>query len=198
MIESTHDMITRVFTVMRGNTRMEYPFKTFDFILDPKIRLSNSNQQKVVDFLRNVFISGYPSRDGKKSVSELHQVAVKPLKLSKLHYMTQMARDSKYQGSREYQHDVLQIHVLKNDETCVATEVPVWNKEMHGHIDILCLDPEYDIIYIYDFKPNAKRETKAASQLFRYKNLLVNLCGIHPDSVQLGYFDENDFYSVTI
>lgn len=198
MIESSHDIITRVFTVDRGGTKMEYAFKTFDFILDPKIRLTHPNQQRVVDFLREVFVNGYPSREGKKSVSQLHQVAVQPIRLSTGHPMVKMALESNYEGSREFQHDIVQMYILKNDVTCIGTEVPVWNKDMHGHIDILCFDPEQDIIYIYDFKPNAKAEKKAASQLFRYKHLLVELCDVHPDNVKIGYFDHKDFYTVII
>ena len=102
-------------------------------------------------------------------------------------------------------HDAVEYFMLANDTATVAVEVPVWlyPKEMidlklsfpiTGHIDILQARGNY--LYILDFKPDARHETKARHQLALYARALSVRTGIPISYIRCAYFDEKDYFEV--
>lgn len=109
-------------------------------------------------------------------------------------------------GSEEYlerystSHSRVQVFMLENDRATIATEVPIWltNEELDffnikqpltGHIDILRIDDGN--IWVWDYKPNARSEKYAATQVYFYALMLSKRTGINLDKFRCGYFDEN-------
>ena len=66
---------------------------------------------------------------------------------------------------------------------------------LHGHIDGLDYMPD-DKILVWDFKPNAEKETKAASQVRRYMSLLSLRTGILIEDMTGVYFDGSYAYQL--
>jgi len=139
-------------------------------------------------------MDGRPDIGDRKSVSSGPKLAV-PV-IEEKHELCDFAMVSEYQGKGVDQHLTLQRWLLDNDPLTLAIEVPVWDDEWLGHIDILRYDDETGKISIYDFKPNAAAERNAASQLFRYRELLAAHLGIPAVEIEAAYFDENNFYKI--
>lgn len=104
-------------------------------------------------------------------------------------------------------HSRVEVFMLENDDKTIAVEVPIWLHEhefdgyeslfnskevLTGHIDILRI--EDGLIWIWDFKPNAKKEKYAHVQLLFYSYMLSKRTGIPLEKFRCGYFDEKDAY----
>lgn len=93
------------------------------------------------------------------------------------------------------QHITVLNHFLHNDPHTVAIEVPVWNDEMSGFIDLLRkVDDKY---YICDFKPKSHTEKKAATQLFHYRKMFCERTMIDISDVRCIFFDDDHAYMLT-
>ncbi len=101
-------------------------------------------------------------------------------------------------------HSKVQVFMLEHDKNTLAMEVPIWlmpnelagykkffNDEeiLTGHIDILRVKDEK--IWIWDYKPDAKKEKYASTQIFFYAYMLSKRTGINLDKIRCGYFDRN-------
>ena len=99
-------------------------------------------------------------------------------------------------------HMRVQMFMLENDEKTTAMEIPLWMEHdelddyieifrtfepLTGHVDILRLDDNK--IWIWDYKPNAKSEKYAATQVYFYALMLSKRTGIPLDEIRCGWFD---------
>jgi hypothetical protein len=184
------DKITRTFLVNRNGNLLEYKFQTDTRIFGQAETL---NEILLNDHLRRCFMSGYPDREGKESVSAMTPL-VREKKLSKSD-LTKYIEDSCYIGKGNKQHDIVQQYLHDNLDRIIATEVPVWDDTCHGFIDAL-LWTEDGKLEIFDFKPNARQERKAASQVYRYGNLLSQRTGISRSDIITTYGDHTHYYTV--
>ena len=68
---------------------------------------------------------------------------------------------------------------------------------LSGHIDIL--QQRFTKIHILDYKPDAKRsDTTSAEQLFLYAIALSKRTGIPLRKIVCAYFDENNYFQLTL
>ena len=99
-------------------------------------------------------------------------------------------------------HSKVQLFMLEYDDKTLAVEAPIWlkpeelsnfkelfnvDKPLTGHIDVLRL--EDNKIWVWDYKPNAHRETYATTQVYFYALMLSKRTGIDLDKFRCGYFD---------
>ena len=107
-------------------------------------------------------------------------------------------------------HAKVQMFMLEHDNKTIAMEIPIWtgkdeilehgdlftasetNNFLTGHIDLLRI--EDGKIWVWDYKPNAKRELYAATQVYFYALMLSKRTGIDLDNFMCGYFDSNSAY----
>lgn len=188
-------IVSRTFKVVRHNHSMDYIFQTYDTVV-PENYPDKSNHQKLAHFICEVLNDGYPSRDGKSSISDMPKyIRSKPKKIHEKHIFTELAKRANYRGRGKLQHDTVQSYFLRHCPITAATELPVWTNGCHGHIDIVVFLPD-DKIGILDFKPNARRETKAECQIERYAMALTERTRIAFTDIILFYFDDELTYSL--
>lgn len=189
-----HDKITRVFTRERFSTDgtpfvLYYPFTTYSFIFSHDYG-KEAYFTSLCIYLEVLFTHGIGDDCPRKSVSSGSKLVVnvenRPSDLCKF------AANAQYQEREHWQHRAVQEDLLKLDPTTIATEIPVFDEDWIGHIDILRWKDGK--IEIADFKPNAHRETKAAGQIFRYRNLLAKALNIPATDIQACYFDDKNAY----
>ncbi len=128
------------------------------------------------------------------------------------HEIIDLARTSRGYTTFKSAHENLQKYFLDHDEATLAAEVPLWvecgdvagyekhfftAKSLTGHIDILRFNQSAGSggIEVWDYKPKAKRERFAATQVFLYAYMLSVRTGIPLASFSCGYFDEEDAYT---
>jgi hypothetical protein len=127
----------------------------------------------------------------------------------RFHDIVDIARKSAEYKNLKDDHENLEKYFLQNDIESIASEVPVWlepidlinysdifqiNECLTGHIDLVkvCADNN---IWIWDYKPNAFRETTASNQVYLYSLMLSARTGIPLKQFRCGYFDTgNAFY----
>lgn len=108
---------------------------------------------------------------------------------------------------RRGRHEAIQRFMLANDSATIAVEVPVYlypdeapdlklADVLTGHIDVLHV--RYGKVWILDYKPEAKRETRAKYQLYLYARALSARTRIPLSRFGLAYFDDKDYFEVTI
>lgn len=185
------DKIQRQFKVKRGERTIVYPFTTYSVIFQGNIH--NQLQNALYKYLSTVMTEGCPEVAKRSVTSE--PVLVIPTKQvvdSDLSLITQKAN---YKGNGKYQHDVVQSYFLDNDAHALAIEVPVWDNELLGHIDLIRIFQ--DKIQVCDFKPKSHKETKAASQVYRYIDLLSRATWLPRHLFEGVYFDEQFAYYLT-
>lgn len=125
------------------------------------------------------------------------------------HEVTELTKQGHVHNATRYQsaHSRVQMFMLENDRNTLAIEVPLWlNAEelqgyeklfgtknpLTGHIDALRI--EDDKVWIWDYKPNAKAEKFASTQVFFYAYMLSKRTGIPLDNFRCGYFDAINTY----
>ncbi len=188
------ELLTRKFLVERSNGYVvSYPFTTYSCIWklpdDPVL-------SKLYTYFQQLFIEGANGNvvSGLKSVSAGNKLVLDVVQ--KPSDLTELARGAAYHDAGRYQHRVVERHMLENDPKTIAVEIPVWDDEWVGHIDQLRVMGEVGNCYLQlpDFKPNAHKETKAASQVFRYRALLAKRTGIPLDKIEALYYDDTHAY----
>ena len=108
---------------------------------------------------------------------------------------------------RRGRHEAIQRFMLANDSATIAVEVPVYlypneapdlklTDVLTGHIDVLQV--RYGKVWILDYKPEARRETKAKFQLYLYARALSARTGIPLSRFGLAYFDDKDYFEVSL
>lgn len=186
-------IISRNFPKMRGDAKVDYVFRTFEGI--HAFSEKNSIFGKLCAYLADIFDNGIPKIEECKSVSELPQLICSAEQRD--NQIVELAKKANARGNGKSQHDIIQNYFLVNDEFAIATEIPVWDQDKNvlGHIDLLRVVG--DIVELWDYKPNAHLEKKAASQILRYRNMLAKCANIPLSNIQAGYFDEKNAYFLT-
>lgn len=104
-------------------------------------------------------------------------------------------------------HPAIQHFMLVNDSATVAVEVPVYlhpheapdlelTGALTGHIDVLQI--RGNRVWILDYKPDAKHEKYAKYQIYLYARALSVRTGVPLRRFATAYFDEKDYFEVTI
>lgn len=188
------DKIIRQFVVNRGGRDILYPFTTYPCVLGDHDDVK-SELRPLFKYLRQVFIKGVPTGE-RRSVTDCEEIIIHT---SKIQYpeLTEMARRADYRGFTKYQHTRVQGYFMENDPHTLAIEIPVFDGETLGHIDILRVLPSGSI-EILDFKPLAHKESKAASQLFRYAQCLSKSLQCPMEKLKAYYFDDKNIYQITL
>jgi hypothetical protein len=107
--------------------------------------------------------------------------------------------------TRRGRHEAIQRFMIANDSATVAVEVPVYlypheapdlnlSGVLTGHIDILQIRGRQ--LWILDYKPDARLETRAKFQLYLYARALSARTGIPMRRIALAYFDDRDYFQV--
>lgn len=107
--------------------------------------------------------------------------------------------------TRRGRHEAIQRFMLANDSATIAVEVPVYlfpheagdlqlEGVLTGHIDVLQI--RYGKVWILDYKPEARKETRAKYQLYLYARALSRRTGIPLYRFGLAYFDDRDYFEV--
>ncbi len=135
-----------------------------------------------------------------------HATAV--LQHEERHEMCAMTADSFGVTAFKARHENCQYHFLTRDPFTVGVEVPVWLEAreledftevfggpgpLTGHIDLV--REKGGEIEVWDYKPHARRERHAATQVFLYTFMLSVRTGIPLRHFRCGYFDERDCYT---
>lgn len=186
------DKVQRQFTVKRGDRKVMYPFTTYSVIF--QAGLENQIHNALYKYLASVLVEGCPEAETKRSVTS-EPVLVVPTKQVKDSDLSLLTQKVSYKGNGKYQHDIVQGFFLDNDPHSLAIEIPVWDNELLGHIDLIRLF--HDKIQVCDFKPKAHKETKAASQVHRYIDLLSRATWLPRHLFEGVYFDEQYAYYLT-
>lgn len=113
-----------------------------------------------------------------------------------------------YYGNRyKAPHSQVQVFMLEKDNKTIAVEVPIWLEPdelkeftkifrsklpLTGHIDILRI--EDGKVWVWDYKPAAKQEKYAATQVYFYALMLSKRTNINLKEFRCGYFDEKDAF----
>lgn len=181
------DLITRRFSVQREKTLQYYPFTTYSFIWvvqqDPIL-------EKACQYFRQVMRCGIPEGLVAKSVSGANECIVKLERRDD--DLMRFAKDSNYMNRGKFQHEIMEQYLLENDPATMAIEIPVYDDEYLGHIDILRWHNKR--FQIVDFKPNAAKEKKAGTQVARYRQLFSKNTGVPERLIDGAYFDEFNSY----
>ena len=181
----------------RKDRPVVYKFTTYDVALAYTVAGMQRNYAALIKHLNKAFHTGIPDRP--TSPSQMKKLIIeKELAPSKAdpHPFCAFAFFAGYEGQGNKQHDIVQSYFHQHCLECIATEMPVWNDEISGCVDIVLYDKKEDKVILLDFKPNAHKESKAATQLFYYKKLLVEQTGI--TNVECYYFDKDHCYRVKI
>jgi hypothetical protein len=107
---------------------------------------------------------------------------------------------------RRGRHEAIQRFMLANDSATIAVEVPVYllpneapdlnlDGALTGHIDVLQI--RGGKVWILDYKPEARKETRAKHQLYLYARALSVRTGVALGCFGLAYFDDRDYYEVS-
>ena len=119
------------------------------------------------------------------------------------HEVSELARQGLEQDRYQTAHSNVQMFMLQNDDKTISIEVPIWLLEaelphytdffnstdaLTGHIDVLRI--EDNLVWVWDYKPNAHREKYATTQTNFYALMLSQRTGIPITKFRCGYFDD--------
>lgn len=154
----------------------------------------------VYDNCPNEYFHGGPRSSSLKFNFGFNKIQIKGHEVSKLTKLGLLENSERYKTN----HSKVQVFMLENDGYTLAVEVPIWIKPeelenfnyffksdfpLTGHIDVLRV--EEDKIWVWDYKPEAKKEKYADVQVYFYALMLSKRTGIPLENFRCGYFDEN-------
>lgn len=123
------------------------------------------------------------------------------------HEVSELARLGLENQGFKTAHSNVQMFMLQNDNKTISIEVPIWmfdtelssyhqifesTDPLTGHIDALRV--EDGKVWIWDYKPNARKEKYASTQTNFYALMLSKRAEIPLDKFRCGYFDDEDAY----
>ncbi len=121
------------------------------------------------------------------------------------HPIIDLAQKSREHTKFKSRHENLQQWFLLNDPQSIVAELPVWMDEkeskehlelcfpLTGHIDLLRYSDSK--VEIWDYKPKAKKEKWARTQVYYYARLLSLRAHLPLETIACGYFDESIAYT---
>lgn len=184
------DKVVRYYSKTRDSGFVTvHDFTLYSSVFDRGVRHDSFDLHKLHIFLADVFMEDMPERDKSSSSAAVLDVDWKEHETDLIEH----ADKSNYRGWGRNQHPIVQRYLHENDAFTIASEVPLWDEEKTGFIDVLRVHKD-GRIEIADFKPKAAKEKKAASQIKHYKDMLCNMAHISPDKVFCTYFDDEDAY----
>jgi transposase-like protein len=95
-------------------------------------------------------------------------------------------------------HSLVENFMIINDTATIACELPVWYWEksidsgVTGHIDMVQI--RGGNVVILDYKPGAKRDRKAAKQLYHYAVALSFRGKVPFERIRCAWFDESGYF----
>lgn len=189
----SQDIVRRTFLKPRGEALVEYNFTTHAGIFH---RYDGDDHllKALINYVTGVFMDGYTQRDlGCSDSAELVGVEIQEHRDPELLWNT---HQSDYHGKSSRQHITVQDFLLKNDPTIICYELPVWNDERSGFVDLIRYKDNQ--IFILDFKPRSASEkvAKVGSQMLRYRELLQFQLQCDPKLIRCVYFDDSNAYEV--
>lgn len=137
-------------------------------------------------------------------LSNLHLIPILHHEVSQLARIGLQVNASRFQTN----HSKVQLLLLEEDPYTLAIEVPLWlmpseldgyaqlfrtTTPLTGHIDLLRI--EDGKIWVWDYKPNARYEKYAATQVYFYAYMLSQRTGIPLENFRCGYFDTSDAFA---
>lgn len=190
------EKIIRIIERQRSETfTQQFQFSTYDVIFDKAFRELHPEAAELMEYLEGRFREGLPARP--TSPSQMPQLIIETKQVFG-HPFCQLAFDSQYQGQGNKQHLTVQNFFMANCAECLAFEVPVFDDEASGCIDILTIQFNPFIVGVHDFKPDAVKEKKAPGQTFRYAKMLIEGAKLNPENVVAGYFDAVHYFEVLL
>lgn len=188
------DKITRYLIRERENGYQQvFPFTTYSLIFNAEKWPKDENAHKLFKFLQRSFLMGFKGLS--KSPSSMPELIIDKRKVHQSE-LCDYAKLSEAAGRGKKQHEIVENYFLENHPDCIGIEVPMNDGEVEGCADILLMQQDPFMIKILDYKPNARNEKKASTQLFYYFKALTMQTGINEQYFELYYFDENDCYQV--
>ena len=188
------DKITRQLTRERdGGYKQVFPFTTYSMIFDQTKWPQDENAQAFIRHLQASFLTGMKGLE--KSPSSMPELLLETRKVYQSEFCDYV-KLSGATGKGKRQHEIVENYFMDNHPDCIAIEAPVNDMEVEGCIDILLMQAEPFKIIILDYKPNAAKEKKAATQLFYYLKSLIVQTNIDSQYFDLYYFDEKDCFQV--
>lgn len=174
-------------------------------IHDPKTKELCSNGLSSVDRYLHKVVNDCPDEYFEKGPrsSQLRMKFDVELAKIKGHEVSELARQGLEQDRYQTAHSNVQMFMLQNDNKTISIEVPIWLKEdelpnymdffnssdtLTGHIDALRI--EDNLVWVWDYKPNAHREKYATTQTNFYAIMLSQRTGIPITKFRCGYFDD--------
>lgn len=188
------EIITRTIIRERNGRELAYKFQTTSIIFADF--QAPSSFSPLLSHLKTAFIYGPEISPKSPSDEPGLMLDVVPYAGEDAESLMTLIGEAGYHGHKGRQHEVVQDYLLKNDPYTIACEVPVWNSEYTGSIDVVRYLPGKQIVQIVDFKPKARKEKKVTGQLFKYAQLLSENSGIPMSRMQLIYCDENNAYQI--
>jgi len=200
-------LLGREFHIDRGNGFiMVYPFRCRVSIYEPIPEAEGKkNLKRLNEYFSMLMRYGTPNPSGKGSVSQQKKIMIEKECVES--DLTGLASAAMYHGLGKKQHTRVQDHLHSSCPFTIASEIPVWSviedfkdglggeSLLHGHIDLIRYMPN-GRVQVLDFKPGASKETKAASQVWRYMWLLSLRTGISMGDIDGFYFDDEVCYKI--
>lgn len=189
------DLITRRLVKERDSGFKQYfDFTTYAIVFDNANWPKCPKAQAVFRMLQTQFLAGFKGLP--KSPSKMPELMVDVEEID--NGLCRHAKASNYHGAGNRQHSIVQNWFLDNHVDCIATEVPLWYGDVEGCADFLLMQTDPFKLIIPDFKPDARKEKRAATQLIHYAKGLLNLTGgiIQADDIDLVYFDDKHCFKV--
>ncbi|MBN1800719.1 MAG: hypothetical protein JW891_04390 [Candidatus Lokiarchaeota archaeon] len=126
------------------------PNKIFDEKTNPRI------SQFKIRGLKNGFLSSFGRQLIREGKIKKYDSSFKLSKYAQNVYETY----KKYHFHKVPGHEPILKHILIKDKDSVAIEVPIWNniddKYITGHIDLIQINSNEDIVKVIDYKPEGK------------------------------------------
>ena len=186
------EKITRLIQRKRSETFTQtFPFTTYEIIFASKQGGFNDDFWALLQYLKKVFFAGIPHRE--QSASKMPELDLK-VQEHFTHKYSDFARSANYKGAGNRQHSIVENYFMDNHSDCLAIEFPMCNDKMSAFGDILLYEDNQ--IKILDFKPNAKKEKKAPTQLYYNRELLSEMTGIDRKYISCYYFDDISCFEV--
>lgn len=173
--------------------------------------LCNNGHSNLKEYLDNLFRNCPNNYFDSGPRSSGLKITLKNIKLHhvKNHEVCALAKEGLEVNSERYMtgHSKVQVFMLENDNKTIAVEIPLWMREkehpefkklfksikpLTGHIDILRI--EDNNIWVWDYKPKARREKFASAQVYFYSLMLSKRANIPLESFKCGYFDDKDSF----
>lgn len=189
------DIIMRRFMKDRNGVLIPYDYTTRSHIFHATHE-TPPLLSSILAFMVQVFVEGYTERE--LGCSNAEALVGRFFTQRNDSDLIEKARCSGFQGKGRQMHPICQDYMIKYDPLTIACELPVWNDERSGFIDVVRYNPKEDVIEVCDFKPNAHKEKhpKVLTQLTHYRQMLSERTGISLNKITAYYFDDFNCYQL--